>query len=74
MLLRHDSMDSAEKGQRYARIFRKAGVFLGKGDIARAVETLKEGEALASQLGDRTMAKRFADEIANASRPSGQQN
>lgn len=67
-------MDSAEKGQRYARIFRKAGVFLGKGIIARAVETLKEGEALANQLGDRSMAKRFADEIANVSRPSGQEN
>jgi hypothetical protein len=67
-------MNPAEKGQRYARIFRKAGVFLGKGNIARAVETLKEGEALANQLGDRTMAKRFADEIANVSRPGGQEN
>jgi hypothetical protein len=24
-------MNAAEKGERYARIFRKAGVFLGKG-------------------------------------------
>lgn len=67
-------MDNAEKGQRYARIFRKAGVFLGKGDTARAIETLKEGEALANQLGDRTMAKRFADEIATVSRPAGPEN
>ncbi len=67
-------MDNAAKGQRYARIFRKAGVFLGKGNIARAVETLKEGEALANQLGDRTMAKRFADEIATVSRPPEPQN
>jgi hypothetical protein len=59
-------MDAAEKGQRYARIFRKAGTFLGKGNIARAIETLKEGEQLARRLGDRAMARRFADEIAAA--------
>ena len=29
-------MNAAEKGERYARIFRKAGVFLGKGEIPRA--------------------------------------
>ena len=62
-------MDAAEKGQRYARIFRKAGTFLSKGNIARAVETLKEGEALAESEGDRGMARRFADEIARAQRP-----
>jgi hypothetical protein len=45
-------MDQAEKGERYARMFRKAGVFLGKGNIARAVDILKEGEALARSLGD----------------------
>ncbi len=59
-------MDAAEKGQRYARIFRKAGTLLGKGETARAVEALKEGLALAEQLGDRGMARRFADEIARA--------
>ncbi len=70
----YSSMDPAEKGQRYARIFRKAGTFLGKGNVARAIETLKEGEALANRLGDHTMAKRFADEIASVSRPVGQEN
>ncbi len=67
-------MDPAEKGQRYARIFRKAGTFLGKGNIVRAIETLKEGETLAKQLGDQTMARRFADEIASVSGPVGQGN
>jgi hypothetical protein len=61
-------MDPAEKGQRYARIFRRAGTFLGKGNIARAIETLKEGEALATRLGDHQMARRFAAEIESASR------
>jgi hypothetical protein len=60
-------MDPAEKGQRYARIFRKAGTFLGKGNIARAIEVLKEGQALASTLGDTRMAERFGAEIASAS-------
>lgn len=61
-------MDAAEKGQRYARIFRKAGTFLGKGNIARAIETLKEGQALAARLGDARMAERFAADIKAASR------
>jgi hypothetical protein len=43
---------AAEKGQRYARIFRKAGTLLGKGEIARAIEAFQEGQALAEQLGD----------------------
>jgi hypothetical protein len=60
-------MNPAEKGQRYARIFRKAGTLLGKGNIARAIEVLKEGQALASGLGDTRMAERFAAEIATAS-------
>ncbi len=57
-------MTPAEKGERYARLFRKAGAFLSKGNIARAVETLKEGQALAERLGDAGMARRFAAEIA----------
>jgi hypothetical protein len=61
-------MDQAEKGERYARMFRKAGVFLGKSNIARAVEILKEGEALARTLGDARMAKLFADEIARVTK------
>ena len=57
------SMDAASKGRRYARIFRKAGTLLGKSDITRAVAVLTEGLKLAEALGDRTMARRFADEI-----------
>lgn len=59
-------MDAAEKGARYARIFRKAGVLLGKGRIARAIEVLEEGRALADRLGDAGMARRFAVEIERA--------
>jgi hypothetical protein len=62
-------MNAAEKGERYARIFRKAGVFFGKGNIARAVEVLKDGKALAEVLGDARMAERFAREIETVSAP-----
>ena len=63
-------MDAAEKGARYARVFRKAGVLLGKGRIARAVEVLEEGRMLAERLGDARMAQRFAAEVARASGPA----
>jgi hypothetical protein len=63
-----DFMNPAEKGRRYAKIFRKAGVHLGKGNIPRAIEVLKEGEALAKELGDLAMARRFAAEIERATR------
>ena len=44
-------MDSGAKGERYSRIFRKAGVYLAKGNVARALEVLKEGRDLAEQRG-----------------------
>jgi hypothetical protein len=62
-------MDAAAKGARYARLFRKAGVLLGKGRIARAIEVLEEGKLLAEKWGDTSMARRFAEEIARAGSP-----
>ncbi|MGA2409222.1 MAG: hypothetical protein ABSG46_02395 [Candidatus Binataceae bacterium] len=59
-------MDAAEKGQRYAKIFRRAGLFLSKGNVERAIEVLKEGQALAEQQGDHSMARRYAAEIEQA--------
>jgi len=61
-------VNASEKGQRYARIFRKAGIFLGRGNIARALAVLKEGQSLAEQLGDSSMARRFAAEIVAATK------
>jgi hypothetical protein len=61
-----DFMTPAEKGHRYSKVFRKAGSLLAKGKIARAVEVLKEGEALATELGDLGMAKQFAAEAVRA--------
>ena len=59
-------MNPAEKGERYARIFRKAGAFFAKGNIARAVEALKQGVELARGEGDTRMAARFEAEIVRA--------
>jgi hypothetical protein len=59
-------MDSSAKGERYARIFRKAGVYLVKGNLARAFEVLKEGRDLAEREGHPKMAQLFAAEMARA--------
>ena len=61
-------MNAAEKGQLYARVFRKVGVFIGKGEIPRALKELDKGMKIAERNGDRKMAARFADEIAKLSK------
>ncbi len=65
-------MDRAEKGETYARLFRKAGVFLAKAELTRATQVLSEGKALARRLGDHTMARRFAQEIERIRNPRNQ--
>jgi hypothetical protein len=64
-------MNAAEKGELYARIFRKVGVSLGKGEIPRALKELDEGMKIAERKGDSKMAARFAQEIANVSKTTG---
>jgi len=59
-------MDAA-KGEHYARLFRKVGTFIGKGNIARAIEVLKQGQELAQSQGDVAMARRFGEEIERLS-------
>ena len=63
-------MQPAEKGAQYARIFRKAGLLLGKGRVARAVTVLEEGRIFAERLGDRGIANRFRIEAERASKPA----
>jgi len=67
-------MDSADQGERYARIFRKAGVYLAKGNLARALEVLKEGCDLAEREGHPKMARLFAAEIERAKTPAAPEN
>ncbi|MGZ6195220.1 MAG: hypothetical protein ACXWML_08315 [Candidatus Binataceae bacterium] len=63
-------MNSGDQGERYARIFRKAGVYLAKGNVARALEVLKEGRDLAEREGHPKMAALFAAEMKRAKAPA----
>jgi hypothetical protein len=63
-------MDSDAKGERYARIFRKAGVYLAKGNVARALEVLKEGRDLAEREGHPKMGRLFTAEMERAKAPA----
>jgi len=63
------AIDSGAAGERYARLFRKAGVYLAKGNVARALDVLKEGRELAEREGHPKMAQLFAAEIERAKLP-----
>jgi hypothetical protein len=56
-------MISDAAGEQYARVFRKAGVHLAKGNLARALQVLKEGRQLAERNGHPRMAHLFSAEI-----------
>ncbi|MGH7965453.1 MAG: hypothetical protein ACRERD_27195 [Candidatus Binatia bacterium] len=49
---------------RLSRLFRKAGVFLAKGQLREALAVLREGETLARSLGDEEKLILFREEIA----------
>ncbi len=55
---------SKSPAQRFSRLFRKAGVFLAKGQVSEALAVLREGEALARTLGDEEKLALFREEIA----------
>jgi hypothetical protein len=45
------------KGAQYSKVFRKAGIAWGKGDMQKAIDTLAAGLALAQQQGDLDVAR-----------------
>lgn len=55
---------SKTPAERFSRLFRKAGVFLGKNQFAEALAVFREGEALALALGDEQRLALFREEIA----------
>jgi hypothetical protein len=63
-------MDSGAKGARYARIFRKAGAYVAKGNLARALELLKEGRDLAEREEPPKMVRLFSAEMERAKAPA----
>ncbi|MGE0680125.1 MAG: hypothetical protein AB7P69_04310 [Candidatus Binatia bacterium] len=57
--------------ERFSRLFRKAGVFLGKGQFPEALKVFREGEALALTLGDERRLALFREEIARCLMQNG---
>ena len=45
------------KGERYSKVFRKAGIALGKGEMHKAITILQEGLRVASACGDTDVAR-----------------
>lgn len=45
------------KGAQYSKVFRKAGIAWGKGDVQKAIDILAAGLALAQQQGDLGVAR-----------------
>ena len=54
--------------ERFSRLFRKAGVFLAKGQTADALTVFREGETLAQALGDEEKLVLFREEIVRCER------
>ena len=50
--------------ERFSRLFRKAGVFLAKGQWQDALAVFREGETLAQSLGDEEKLALFREEIS----------
>jgi hypothetical protein len=55
---------SKTPAERFSRLFRKAGVFLGKGQFQEALSIFREGEILALSLSDERRLALFREEIA----------
>jgi hypothetical protein len=51
------------KGAVYSKIFRKAGLAWGKGDVAKAVALLQEGLQCATANGDADVARVFQTDL-----------
>ena len=54
-----------------SRIFRKAGIFLAKGQLEQALAAFREGEALAQTLGDEEKLALFREEITQCEQKLG---
>jgi hypothetical protein len=51
------------KGALYSKIFRKAGLAWGKGDLQKAMQILREGMALAQAQGDTNVVHVFQQDL-----------
>jgi len=60
--------------KRFSRLFRKAGVFLAKGQFDQALVTLREGEALALAWDDQEKLALFREEIVHFEQYRGEEH
>ncbi len=51
------------KGAQYSKVFRKAGIAWGKGNLDTAIAILQTGIALATEQGDVDMARLMQDDV-----------
>lgn len=51
------------KGQQYSKIFRRAGLAWGKGDVHKAVAIVEEGLQLAIAQGDDNIAQTLRQDL-----------
>jgi hypothetical protein len=52
------------KGAQYSKVFRKAGIAWGKGNLDAAMAILQAGITLATEQGDADMARLMQDDVA----------
>lgn len=51
------------KGAQYSKVFRKAGIAWGKGNLDTAIAILQTGIALATEQGDVDMARLMQNDV-----------
>lgn len=56
------------KGAQYSKVFRKAGIAWGKGDVHKAMAILAAGLALAQERGDVDVARILQQDMARYQR------
>jgi hypothetical protein len=60
------------KGAQYSKIFRKAGLAWGKGDLQKAMQIVAEGMALAHSQGDTDVAQVLQQDLDRYQRLTSQ--
>jgi hypothetical protein len=60
------------KGAQYSKIFRKAGLAWGKGDLQKAMQIVAEGMALAHSQGDTDVAQVLQQDLDRYQRLASQ--
>jgi hypothetical protein len=60
----HRHRPTKSKGEEYSKIFRRAGLAWGQGDIQQAIVILQEGISRATERGDANIVHVFQQDLA----------